>query len=554
MTPYFVIAKLLLFVINFTFPQEGSNSTNQAAFFKPQTFSVGTTCRCRDSLTLITFYQATDGPNWKEKWDLSKPLEEWTGITLDNGDCVSDITLNGNDLKGTLPEEIGDLTNLKRIALGNNFLTGSLPFTLGDLKILESLNFRNNQFSGTIPIDLGKLSKLNTLNLSVNDLSGSIPTQIGNLRALTGLFLNQNNLSGPIPDLLGNLSELVSLNCSINNLDGNLPSEIGNLVNLTGIGLNGNNFDGPLPERFGQLEKLVSLRLENNNFSGSIPEAYGNLLRLETIFLFNNNLSGCYPESFENLCSLIDNTSEMGRGYNFRNNPLLPWQGDFALYCAGENQLGATCNDSDPNTLIDGINEDCGCRTMQTIIEEPIQLTLMIETNGTCPNDNLGEASISLSLNNLTYQIDWLTPNGTLISEVVSNPIFTQNKLTAGIHNITVTDVSQNYPSIISSLEIPIINCFDVENIPQLITPNGDGLNEQFIFEELEKNPKRFDDNELIIFNRWGNIVFTGKPYQNNWSGTNQAGQKLPEGTYYYVFKLDLNEGLIIKGDITVVR
>ena len=91
-------------------------------------------------------------------------------------------------------------------------------------------------------------------------------------------------------------------------------------------------------------------------------------------------------------------------------------------------------------------------------------------------------------------------------------------------------------------------------NIPQLITPNGDGLNEAFIFEVLENNPSGFPDNELIIFNRWGDTVYTARPYQNNWAGNNQSGRKLPQGTYYYILKLDLNEGLIVKGDITVVR
>lgn len=554
MTPYFVITQLLLFGINFSNLQEGRMATNEVAISKYQALSEGTTCRCRDSLILITFYDATDGPNWKEKWDLSKPLEEWTGVALDNGDCVSGITLNTNDLKGELPEEIGDLANLKQIALGNNFLTGNLPFSLGDLSILESLNFRNNQFTGSIPIDLGKLSKLNTLNLSVNELSGDLPTQIGNLRALTGLFLNQNNLTGGIPTLLSNLSELVSLNLSGNNLEGTIPQEIGNLVKLVGIGLNSNNFTGPLPERFGQLEKLVSLRVENNNLSGSIPASYGDLPRLETIFLFNNNLSGCYPESFENLCRLFNNTSEMGRGYNFRNNPLLPWQGDFVPFCAGENQLGATCDDGNSNTIIDGINEDCGCRRMVEIVEEPIVIGVTIETKGTCPEENLGTASIFITPQNANYQIDWLKPDGTLNTLMATNTVFNQETLSPGIYNLTITDVEGNLASKTTTLEIPVLNCFDETKIPQLITPNGDGLNEQFIFDELVQNPTLFPDNELIIFNRWGNVVFTEKPYQNNWGGENSTGGKLPEGTYYYVFRLDLNEGLIIKGDITIVR
>lgn len=86
------------------------------------------------------------------------------------------------------------------------------------------------------------------------------------------------------------------------------------------------------------------------------------------------------------------------------------------------------------------------------------------------------------------------------------------------------------------------------------ITPNGDGLNEQLVFDELLVNPEQYPDNELIVFNRWGDIVYTARPYQNNWDGTTETGQNLPEGTYYYILRLNISEGIIIRGDVTIVR
>lgn len=86
------------------------------------------------------------------------------------------------------------------------------------------------------------------------------------------------------------------------------------------------------------------------------------------------------------------------------------------------------------------------------------------------------------------------------------------------------------------------------------ITPNGDGLNDQLVFDELLINPEQYPDNELIVFNRWGDIVHTARPYANNWDGTNDTGQPLPEGTYYYILRLNISEGIIIRGDVTVVR
>lgn len=86
------------------------------------------------------------------------------------------------------------------------------------------------------------------------------------------------------------------------------------------------------------------------------------------------------------------------------------------------------------------------------------------------------------------------------------------------------------------------------------ITPNGDGLNETFVFDILDLRPDDFPDNELIIFNRWGDVIFEAKPYNNDWSGLNTGGTPVPEGTYYYILRLNIGEGEIIRGDITVIR
>ncbi len=86
------------------------------------------------------------------------------------------------------------------------------------------------------------------------------------------------------------------------------------------------------------------------------------------------------------------------------------------------------------------------------------------------------------------------------------------------------------------------------------ITPNGDGLNETFVFDILNLRPDDFPDNELIIFNRWGDVIFDAKPYNNDWDGVSNAGTQVPEGTYYYILRLNIGQGEIIRGDVTVIR
>ncbi|MEL6391899.1 MAG: gliding motility-associated C-terminal domain-containing protein, partial [Bacteroidota bacterium] len=87
------------------------------------------------------------------------------------------------------------------------------------------------------------------------------------------------------------------------------------------------------------------------------------------------------------------------------------------------------------------------------------------------------------------------------------------------------------------------------------ITPNDDGLNDRFVFEVLEfGDPQDFPDNEFILFNRWGDILYEAKPYLNEFNGTLPDGTVLAEGTYYYILRLNLGEGLIFRGDLTIVR
>ena len=57
----------------------------------------------------------------------------------------------------------------------------------------------------------------------------------------------------------------------------------------------------------------------------------------------------------------------------------------------------------------------------------------------------------------------------------------------------------------------------DAGDLPNGITPNGDGVNDALVFDVLLANPEKFPDNEIVIFNRGGDIVFEASPYNNDW-------------------------------------
>ncbi len=69
-----------------------------------------------------------------------------------------------------------------------------------------------------------------------------------------------------------------------------------------------------------------------------------------------------------------------------------------------------------------------------------------------------------------------------------------------------------------------------------LITPNSDGVNDKFFVSCLENG--EVQDNEVTIFNQYGDVVFHAQPYKNDWEGT-YNGQDLPAGTYFYVIKFN---------------
>jgi len=96
----------------------------------------------------------------------------------------------------------------------------------------------------------------------------------------------------------------------------------------------------------------------------------------------------------------------------------------------------------------------------------------------------------------------------------------------------------------------PVLDSINVN--PNAITPNGDGLNDVLTFDALYFED--FPDSELVVFNRWGDIIYRVSPYNNDWSGQATDGTNLPAGTYYYVLRLDISEGEIIRGDVTILK
>jgi Leucine-rich repeat (LRR) protein len=169
---------------------------------------------------LIALYNSTDGPNWGNKtgWNITNTPCDWYGTTCSSR-YITGLYLFSNQLSGSIPAELGNLSNLRVLYLYSNRLSGSIPAELGNLSNLRWLYLNGNQLSGLIPAELGNLSNLQGLYLSSNQLSGSIPAELGDLSNLRRLFLKNNQFCGDIPLSLMNLSYLDYLYMENNGLN-----------------------------------------------------------------------------------------------------------------------------------------------------------------------------------------------------------------------------------------------------------------------------------------------------------------------------------------------
>ncbi|MBK9175560.1 MAG: gliding motility-associated C-terminal domain-containing protein [Flavobacteriales bacterium] len=145
---------------------------------------------------------------------------------------------------------------------------------------------------------------------------------------------------------------------------------------------------------------------------------------------------------------------------------------------------------------------------------------------------------------------DTSDPGGGSISDwswAIDGTVFAPSASTAvwntdwpGTFLITLTVTDEFGCSDVASLWYTLIG--EPIRIPNVFSPNGDGLNDAFHIENIQ-----YYHNELTIYSRWGNKVYQVRNYKNQWKG-----EDLPEGTYYYVLQMD--EGTEFSGHVTLLR
>jgi gliding motility-associated-like protein len=156
---------------------------------------------------------------------------------------------------------------------------------------------------------------------------------------------------------------------------------------------------------------------------------------------------------------------------------------------------------------------------------------------------NIGESvTLKGSATGNIFQILW-SPSGTLSNGGILQPIATPKKNQSYTIRVVTTDGCVGTDDVNVVVIEPI-------NIPNIFSPNGDGLNDLWIIDKIEQYP-----NAVVeIFNRYGNKIFERKGYSRSsaWDGTNK-GALLPVGAYYYILRLG-DDSKPRTGVISIIR
>lgn len=219
----------------------------------------------QDSLALVEFYYAMDGPNWMVPWDLSKPMSHWgQDVEIFLGKSFDGVWLNkinrrrrvssiwywnANGLKGEIPECLGRMTALQGIGFHDDKgIVGQLPINALTNCNIERITVRNCGLSGTLSKDYSLLKKIDVMELDGNEITG-IEDGFGDFPVAIGILLGGNKIEGELkPEFLDKMPNMIILDLSFNNFSGNLsPRILDNKKKLQMFGVCYNRLSGDFP-------------------------------------------------------------------------------------------------------------------------------------------------------------------------------------------------------------------------------------------------------------------------------------------------------------------
>ena len=297
-----------------------------------------------------------DGNTLKECWkawygkDMSvlenhhyNDISKWAGVTTDVEKTtgllrVTKIDWGHRGLDGPIPEQLGDLSELREVHLEKNNLQGGLPFTLAKLDKLRLLHLNGNpNLVGGLPEELDALLKRLeddkdgsfSIDYLMNCTAKEWELRDQDKRILLECWLDMGMEKDDLVDPHRNGHNLKDIKSWGGlNSKGERRIKIGTRRHEVGygrvIGIDWSGFNrekkltGKIPERLSVLSMLKTLDLSSNELEGGIPKELAKLTHLEFLALSGNNLTVSIPTELAKLDKLkglyLENNKKTG-GY-----------------------------------------------------------------------------------------------------------------------------------------------------------------------------------------------------------------------------------------------
>ena len=181
--------------------------------------------------------------------------------------------------------------------------------------------------------------------------------------------------------------------------------------------------------------------------------------------------------------------------------------------------------------------------TKQIIVKPPITFNVTYEPKeDTLYLPNSTVKFIYDDSNSLNNAVSWYWSFGDGYTSEEKNPVHTYES--EGTYRVVLVVYDDKGCAYEKTIGVITVIRPDVE-VPNVFTPNGDGINDylQFVYEGDEPF-------EAFVYDRWGNLVFSTNSSAKVWDGT-VDGKDAPEGTYFYVVKVNKS---VYRGSITLIR
>ena len=238
---------------------------------------------------LVDLYDSTDGQNWfvNTNRDTDTDVCTWYGITcmnIWNQDRVIWIDLSSNNLVGTLPAVLSDLTELQRFILDFNDLWGTLSSDRSAWTHIHTFSLKGMNNNSNLPL-----------------VGWSLPSSwSARWNTIKDFTITDNRINGPLPTAWSNWSVIEEFNVWGNQLNWQLPVQFSSRwPTIKKFSVNNNQFVWPLPTAWSNWSVIEDFNISFNPLNAQLPSAWWTWWgTIKEFMATNSQLQGTLPLSW----------------------------------------------------------------------------------------------------------------------------------------------------------------------------------------------------------------------------------------------------------------